>query len=71
MFHYEKIIYFSTTALNQDIISHNPYLLHKNIEEILSHKKYHNKTSQVIGFNQNQNNLIYLYNSARQGKHFF
>ena len=70
----KKIVYFSTTALQQDLNDYTPYLTHKrNIEEILLKKNdIVIRLPQVVGSNQNHFNLIpFLYNSIKQEKHFY
>jgi len=69
----KKIIYFSTTSLSCDKKYYNPYQEHKfNIEKkLLQYNSTIFRLPQIIGNNQNKNNLIpYIYNCIKQGTTF-
>lgn len=69
----KKLVYFSTSSLNQDLNNYNEYLKHKaNIEKILaSQNALVFRLPQVIGMMQNKNNLIpFIFNCIKNEKPF-
>ena len=70
----KKLVYFSTISLDQDKKNYNLYLHHKHeIEKILLNENaLIFRLPQVVGFDQNINNLIpFLYHKIKHNAEFY